>query len=151
KLEPELLGELWHGAVAIKDELPAALDRDAIGQCLGPDAATHPAARLEYLHLASCPRERTRTSETCKARSDYDYFGSHSHPNRQYWRAMLWVPDSIAACVGRTPVVQITRLLDDSGVSVFAKLEAFNPGGSVKDRIGVSMIEAAERDRLIEP
>src|SRR5690242_7324282 len=37
------------------------------------------------------------------------------------------------------------------GVELFAKLEAFNQGGSVKDRIGVAMIEAAERDGLIEP
>jgi cysteine synthase A len=59
------------------------------------------------------------------------------------------IPTNIAAHVGRTPVVQLTRLLED--VSVFAKLEALNPGGSVKDRIGVAMIEAAERDGLIEP
>src|SRR5438552_13512950 len=39
----------------------------------------------------------------------------------------------------------------DNGVELFAKLEAFNPGGSVKDRIGVSMIEAAEREGRIEP
>jgi cysteine synthase A len=39
----------------------------------------------------------------------------------------------------------------EDGVELFAKLEAFNPGGSVKDRIGVAMIEAAERDGVIEP
>jgi cysteine synthase A len=39
----------------------------------------------------------------------------------------------------------------DTGVELFAKLEAFNPGGSVKDRIGVAMIEAAEREGRIEP
>jgi cysteine synthase A len=60
------------------------------------------------------------------------------------------IPADISAHVGRTPVVQVARLLDDQA-SVFAKLEAFNPGGSVKDRIGVAMIEAAKRDGLIEP
>jgi cysteine synthase len=60
-------------------------------------------------------------------------------------------PTSIAAHVGNTPVVQLTRLLPDSDVELFAKLEALNPGGSVKDRIGVSMIEAAERAGQIEP
>jgi cysteine synthase A len=53
--------------------------------------------------------------------------------------------------VGRTPVVELARLKGDLGARLFAKLEAFNPGGSVKDRIGVAMIEAAERDGLIEP
>ena len=51
-------------------------------------------------------------------------------------------------------MVELTGLLGDDaapGVKLLGKLEAFNPGGSVKDRIGVSMIEAAERDGLIEP
>lgn len=62
------------------------------------------------------------------------------------------IPINIADHVGRTPMVQLTRLLPpDVDVELFAKLEAFNPGGSVKDRIGVAMLEAAERDGLIEP
>src|SRR6201991_1656231 len=58
---------------------------------------------------------------------------------------------NIADHVGRTPMVQFTRIVPDGGASVFGKLEWFNPGGSVKDRIGVAMIEAAEHDGLIEP
>src|SRR6187431_3646405 len=61
------------------------------------------------------------------------------------------IPINIADHVGRTPMVQLTRLASGAGAEVFAKLEMFNPGGSVKDRIGVAMIEAAERDGLIEP
>jgi cysteine synthase len=61
------------------------------------------------------------------------------------------IPTNIAATVGRTPMVELTRLLPDAHARMFAKLEVFNPGGSVKDRIGVSMIEAAERDGIIEP
>ncbi len=48
-------------------------------------------------------------------------------------------------------MLHLTRMLEDSDVELFAKLEALNPGGSVKDRIGVSMIEAAEREGRIEP
>jgi cysteine synthase A len=61
------------------------------------------------------------------------------------------VPANIAEHVGRTPMVQLTRMLAGNEVELFAKLEWFNPGGSVKDRIGVAMIEAAEREGLIEP
>jgi cysteine synthase A len=48
-------------------------------------------------------------------------------------------------------MVALDRMVGDQEVELFAKLEAFNPGGSVKDRIGVSMIEAAEREGRIEP
>jgi cysteine synthase A len=64
---------------------------------------------------------------------------------------MTSVPTNIAEHVGRTPMVQLTRMLADPEVELFAKLEWFNPGGSVKDRIGVAMIEAAEREGRIEP
>jgi cysteine synthase A len=63
---------------------------------------------------------------------------------------MSEIPVSIAAYVGRTPIVELRRMAPD-GVRVFGKLESFNPGGSVKDRIGVAMIEAAEAAGLIEP
>jgi cysteine synthase A len=58
---------------------------------------------------------------------------------------------NISEHVGRTPVVALTRLTAGLDVELYAKLEAFNPGGSVKDRIGIAMIEAAERDGLIAP
>src|SRR5215218_3399226 len=65
---------------------------------------------------------------------------------------MPQIPINIADHVGRTPMVQLTRLLPEGcDAQLFGKLEAFNPGGSVKDRIGVAMIEAAERDGRIEP
>jgi cysteine synthase len=65
---------------------------------------------------------------------------------------MPQIPINIAEHVGCTPMVQLTRLLPEGcDCELFAKLEAFNPGGSVKDRIGVAMIEAAEREGRIEP
>jgi cysteine synthase len=60
------------------------------------------------------------------------------------------IPINIAAHVGRTPMVELGRLAPD-GARLFGKLEMLNPGGSVKDRIGVAMIEAAEREGRIEP
>lgn len=63
---------------------------------------------------------------------------------------MAAIPISIADYVGRTPLLELTRMAPP-GARLFGKLESFNPGGSVKDRIGVAMIEAAEADGLIEP
>jgi cysteine synthase A len=65
--------------------------------------------------------------------------------------ALARIPTNIAEHVGRTPIVQLARMAPDSEVQLFAKLEALNPGGSVKDRIGVAMIEAAEREGRIQP
>lgn len=56
----------------------------------------------------------------------------------------------ITAAVGRTPLVQINKL-GSAKATILAKLESFNPCGSVKDRIALSMIEAAEKDGLIRP
>jgi cysteine synthase A len=69
---------------------------------------------------------------------------------------MASIPINIAELVGGTPLIRLKRMLEgtaaeDAGVELYAKLEAFNPGGSVKDRIGVAMIEAAEAEGRIEP
>jgi len=64
--------------------------------------------------------------------------------------------ESVLDLVGHTPLVRITRVTRDLGPAerqplLLAKLEMLNPGGSVKDRIGLPMIEAAERDGLLKP
>jgi cysteine synthase A len=56
-----------------------------------------------------------------------------------------------SAVVGETPMVVLRRLAEGLGAEVCAKLEYFNPGGSVKDRIGVAMIDAAEEEGLVRP
>ena len=63
----------------------------------------------------------------------------------------LRIAPEASATVGDTPMVALRRLGEDLGGEVVAKLEYLNPGGSVKDRIGVAMIDAAEADGLIEP
>ncbi len=63
---------------------------------------------------------------------------------------------SIIELIGNTPLVRLSRVIGDLGPAqgrplVVAKLEMLNPGGSIKDRIGLPMIEAAERDGLLKP
>jgi len=58
---------------------------------------------------------------------------------------------NITELIGRTPLVRLNRISDESGAEVLGKLESSNPGGSVKDRIGLAMIEAAEREGRIVP
>ncbi len=55
------------------------------------------------------------------------------------------------ALIGRTPLVQINRLYGDSEATVLAKLEYYNPAASVKDRIGVAIVDAAEADGSLKP
>jgi cysteine synthase len=57
--------------------------------------------------------------------------------------------DDITQCIGHTPLVRLRRVVGDCKATVAAKLESFNPIWSVKDRIGVSMIDAAEREGKI--
>jgi len=64
---------------------------------------------------------------------------------------MVRVANSVAELVGQTPIVKLNRLVDENSADVYLKLEYFNPGSSVKDRIGLAMIEAAEEQGLIKP
>jgi cysteine synthase A len=61
------------------------------------------------------------------------------------------IANSVTELVGNTPMVRINRLTADAKAEVVAKLEFFNPAHSVKDRIGVSMIDAAEKAGKIKP
>ncbi|ABS27789.1 cysteine synthase A [Anaeromyxobacter sp. Fw109-5] len=59
--------------------------------------------------------------------------------------------ETILDAVGGTPIVRLSRVVPPEAAEVLAKLESFNPGGSVKDRIAVAMIEAAEREGRLAP
>jgi cysteine synthase len=61
------------------------------------------------------------------------------------------IPANFADLVGRTPLVRLTRVAPESGAELIGKVESRNPAGSVKDRIGVAMIEAAEAEGRITP
>lgn len=60
------------------------------------------------------------------------------------------IADSVLDLLGNTPLVRLSRLAPATGAEVLAKLEAFNPGGSVKDRVAAHMIEVAERAGLVD-
>ncbi|MEC1669565.1 cysteine synthase A [Bacillus mojavensis] len=71
---------------------------------------------------------------------------------------MVRVANSITELIGNTPIVKLNRLVDENSADVYLKIEYMNPGSSVKDRIGLAMIEAAEKegklkagDTIIEP
>lgn len=59
--------------------------------------------------------------------------------------------DSILDLIGRTPLVRLNRLAPAGSAEIWAKLESFNPGGSVKDRIALAMVRAAERSGQLKP
>ena len=63
----------------------------------------------------------------------------------------MLIANNITELIGKTPLVRINRLAGDAQATIAAKLEFFNPAGSVKDRIGLSMIEAAEAAGLLGP
>lgn len=59
--------------------------------------------------------------------------------------------DNITQAFGNTPLVRLNRVTEEAGAEVFAKLEFYNPAGSVKDRIGIAIIDAAEQSGALQP
>src|SRR5687768_5803586 len=63
----------------------------------------------------------------------------------------LDIRDNILATIGQTPLVRLNRIARGLSCTLAAKIEFFNPGGSVKDRIALNIIEAAEREGQLKP
>lgn len=63
---------------------------------------------------------------------------------------MARIANNVTELIGNTPLIRLNKLSEETGVEIVGKLEYFNPGGSVKDRIGFSMIEAAEQAGLVD-
>ena len=76
------------------------------------------------------------------------FYFSYQWPRRSAWPAEY---PTVLDLIGGTPMVRLQRVARDVEPTVVAKLEYMNPGGSVKDRIGLRMIEAAEREGLLRP
>ena len=55
------------------------------------------------------------------------------------------VAKNVLELIGNTPMVRLNKIVEPNGAEILAKLESFNPGGSIKDRICLSMIEDAEK------
>ena len=64
---------------------------------------------------------------------------------------MARIYEDATALVGNTPLVKINKLTEGAGATVLGKLEFYNPANSVKDRIGVAIIDAAEADGSLKP
>ena len=64
---------------------------------------------------------------------------------------MTAIYNSVTELIGKTPIVKLNKIVPEDSADVFVKLEFFNPGRSVKDRIALSMIEKAEHDGLLKP
>jgi cysteine synthase A len=63
---------------------------------------------------------------------------------------MTKIFNSITQLVGQTPIVKLNRLVNHDMAQVYVKLESFNPGSSVKDRVALSIIEQAEQQGLLK-
>jgi cystathionine beta-synthase len=74
-----------------------------------------------------------------------------SAPADQEDRMRPGITPSILAAIGRTPLIRLRQVARDVPAQILVKLEALNPGGSIKDRVGVAMVDEAEREGWLRP
>lgn len=75
--------------------------------------------------------------------------GKNQKTNIKYQNKKL--KNNVTDLIGNTPMIKLNHIVDDNTANIYAKLEMFNPGGSVKDRICLSMIESAEKNGRLKP
>jgi cysteine synthase A len=80
-----------------------------------------------------------------------NFIKTYKNTRIKRWREMARVANSVSELVGQTPIVKLNRLVDENSAEVYLKLEYMNPGSSVKDRIALAMIEAAEESGALKP
>ena len=139
--------DLPHGAVgsALLSELLAHIPRSGglIGHETG-DGPAHVAQVAERLHQAGLPvTVFTDGAVTVDPGIEVDRLSDTGPP--------IEAASSLLDLIGDTPLVRLDRIGRDLPGQLFAKLEFMNPGGSVKDRPALAMVEAAERDGLLGP
>ena len=83
-----------------------------------------------------------------------DYDGTRIHPGDKvefvFYMGGGAVAESILDLIGETPMVKLAKIVEKSSASIYAKLEMYNPGASVKDRIALNMVEQAEKKGLLK-
>src|SRR5690606_29000126 len=92
---------------------------------------------------------RPRATRRRAVRRDADAAGLAAEPRDG--RPLMPVHPDVTALIGRTPLVELSRFGEGLGARLVAKLESANPGGSVKDRIALAMVEAALRSGDLAP
>jgi cysteine synthase len=83
--------------------------------------------------------------------NDWLCYLTRSTDKNLMWRKTMKIYNDITELIGNTPLVRLNRLAEGAGAEIVLKLEYFNPAHSVKDRIGVAMIDAAEEGGLLSP
>ncbi len=134
------LYELWAG----QSELEQALQR-----------SLEPRGTEWLVHVDACCGQEARCSHTSRSRPSGSYSGSSARRSTFGSDVPSSTAASLLELIGGTPLVELPRLADAAGVSprvrLYAKLEAQNPTGSIKDRVALAMIEAAEAAGELEP
>ncbi len=128
----EILVKSWNGDVITKEDVIAA---GLTGRKFPPKTSKHMIDLIDHeIHISRIMKKVKISLKELE-------------PNG----SLLKVANSVLDLIGNTPLVRLNKITKDIDATVLVKLEYFNPGGSIKDRIGISMIEDAERKGLLRP